>query len=301
MTAPNTNLNKAMKIKNDEFYTQYEDIEREVEKYTEQLNDKIIYCNCDNYKESNFVKYFITNFENLKLKELNITYFNEKESYFVKKTKGKIHKVKLIGNGDFRSDECIQIMNNSDIIITNPPFSLFREYITLLLEYNKKFLVIGSENSISYKDLFKNIKNDKIWLGHTRPKKFFQPNGEVKLFGNICWFTNLETEKRHNYLKCDLTYSKTKHKAYSNYKAININRLKEIPYNYDGVMGVPITFVDKYNPKQFKILGSDYDVKTGELAELKKEDWLGKFDRGYVDNKRLYARIFIKRRAYNDR
>ena len=294
MTTPNSNLNKAIKNRNDEFYTKFEDIDKEVSRYKEQLIGKVVYCNCDDIKESNFAEYFILNFKLLKLKKLYITHYSENQALLFEKTIDGHSKTILKGNGDFRSEECIDILKKSDIIITNPPFSLFREFIDCILNNSKKFLVIGSENAISYKETFKMIKNNKLWLGYFRPKEFLQPNGNIKKFGNICWFTNLKTTKRNDFLKICLSYDDSKHQMYENYKAINVNRLKEIPKDYDGVMGVPITFVDKYNPKQFEIIGSDYDVKMGKLDFLKKEEWTGKFDRGYVNGKRLYARIFIK-------
>lgn len=302
----NSNLNRAAKAKNDEFYTQLTDIEKELGHYSGYFKDKIVFCNCDDPKESNFFKYFALNFKHLGLKKLITTHYNEgRSSYKLEiiediNKDGKIDledaiKTPLNSDGDFRSDESIKILKEADIVVTNPPFSLFREYVAQLVEYNKNFVIIGSENSITYKEIFPLIKNNNIWLGNTRPKEFVQPDKSVKKFGNICWYTNLDTTKRHEDLILYKSYNVNEHLKYDNYNAINIDKVKEIPINYKGIMGVPITFIDKYNPNQFKIVGSDYDVKCGVLPILINENWSGKLDRGYINNKRIYARIFIQK------
>ncbi|MDD3646007.1 MAG: adenine-specific methyltransferase EcoRI family protein [Candidatus Gracilibacteria bacterium] len=264
----NANLRKANKAKNDEFYTQLSDIEKELGHYKIHFKDKTIFCNCDDPAESNFFKYFALNFEHLGLKKLTATHFEiEKPSYKLEITRGldlnhdgKIDlkdtkKIKLKQNGDFRSEECIELLKESDIVVTNPPFSLFREFIAQLMEYNKKFLIIGNQNALTYKEIFKIIKENKIWLGYTFPKDFKEANGNMKKFGNIAWYTNLEIQKRHEDLILYKTYKLTEYQKYYNLDAININKVKDIPMDYKGDIGVPITFLDKYNPEQFEIIG----------------------------------------------
>ena len=256
----NKNLQKAKKEKNDEFYTQLTDIEKELGHYIKHFKNKIVFCNCDS-KDSNFYKYFNDNFELLSLKKLFISHI------------------------DFRSPECIEILKECDIVVTNPPFSLFREYVGQLIDYKKKFIIIGNLNAITYKEVFSLIKNNKLWLGNTKPKEFLQPNKEIKKFGNICWFTNLNIKKRNEELILYQKYNKKDYPKYDNYDAINIDKVKDIPMGYEGVMGVPITFLDKHNPKQFEIMKcSAYsDDKCFGCPAL------------YLNRKKKYARILIKR------
>lgn len=285
MKSKNRNLHKANKVKNDEFYTQIEDIEYELKKYKEHFKDKIIFCNCDDPKESNFWRFFEMNFYRLGLKKLISTHFEkEKPSYKLEKTNKKIVKTKLKQNGDFRSPECIEILKEVDLVVTNPPFSLFREYVAQLMEYKKKFVIIGNQNAITYKEIFKLIKENKIWLGFTHPKEFLQPDNSIKKFGNICWFTNLKTTKRNEDLILYKSYNKKSYPKYDNYDAINIDKVKDIPIDYKGVMGVPITFLDKYNPGQFEILlcSAYSDVTHFGSGSL------------YVNENKKYARILIK-------
>jgi hypothetical protein len=217
----------------------------------------------------------------------------------------------LRGNGDFRGDECIKMLKKADIVVTNPPFSLFREYVTQLVEYDKKFLILGDQNAITYREIFNLIKENKIWLGYDNGgTKWFQVpddydittesrkkivNG-VKYFsmGRILWFTNLDSTKRHEKLNLYKKYTPEEYPKYDNYDAINVNKYTDIPYDYNGYIGVPITFIDKYNPEQFEIIGSDYNIKQGLLPELVNPNWKGKIDRGYLKGKRLYGRIIIK-------
>ena len=304
------NLHKAHKNKKDEFYTQFEDIERELKHYKRHFENKIVFCNCDDPEESNFWKYFSLNFDSLGLKKLISTHFeNGKPAYKleISKTNKKEIKTHLKQRGDFRSQECIEILKETDIVVTNPPFSLFREYVAQLVEYNKKFIIIGNQNAISYKELFKLIKENKIWLGIGHPKKFRVPiyykNGTIdenginwQSLGNVCWFTNLEIKKRHEDLILYKKYNLKDYSEYENYKAINVDKISNIPMDYKGVMGVPVTFLDKYNPEQFRIVAFDYEIKQGLFPELIKKSWKGKVDRGYIKGKRLYARILIKNR-----
>ena len=283
-----------------------------------------MFCNCDDPKESNFVKYFSTNFEHLGLKKLIATHCKE-ATLFTKEKPYKLEYVgdknnnrtpdpsefitKMINDGDFRSEECIDLLKEADIIVTNPPFSLFREYLAQLAEYNKKFLILGDQNAITYKETFKLIKENKLWLGYDNGgTKWFQvPNdyniqtesrikieNGVKFFsmGRIMWFTNLDTTKRHDKLILYKKYTPEEYAKYDNYGAINVDRVSDIPMDYDGVMGVPITFLDKYNPEQFEIISSN-DIRLNEIAPF-KEHGLIKDKDGAINGKPTYVRIVIK-------
>lgn len=253
-------LLEAKKSKNDEFYTLMEDIEKELKHYKEQFKDKIVFCNCDDFEESNFVKYFINNFENLGLKKLYAMWFSLswKHAQLFEKTKNWINKIELQWDWDFRSAESVEVLKASDIVVTNPPFSLFREYIAQLVSFNKSFLVLGNMNAITYKEIFPLIQHNKIWLGVYNWKvNFKQPNINEGLFQfrNIGWFTNLQTPKRKEFIKLSKAYSPEKYQKYDNYDAIEVSKIENIPLDYDGVMGVPITFLWKYNSEQFEIVG----------------------------------------------
>jgi len=283
----NNNMHKAKRAKNDEFYTQLSDIEKELGHYKDHFKGKSVFLNCDDPTESNFWRYFSMNFEFLELSKLVATHYErDKPSYKLEITAdvngdGKTDnrdmvKTPLKQNGDFRSPECIELLKEADIVVTNPPFSLFREYLTLLMEHNKKFLIIGNMNAITYKETFKFIKENGLWLGVMSPKEFMEPSGNIKKFGNIKWFTNLDTKKRHEELILWKTYkgNEADYPTYDNYDAINVDKVKDIPVDYDGVMGVPITFLDKFNPEQFEIIGfthrnDPYQMKT---KIYKKED-----------------------------
>lgn len=267
------NLQRAKKAKNDEFYTQLTDIEKELQHYKTHFEDKIVYCNCDNPEWSNFYTYFKTHFDEIGLKKLITTHYHPTdEVYKLEVTQNGEAKTPLKGNGDFRSQECIEILKEADIIVTNPPFSLFREYVAQLIEYNKKFIIIGNQNAITYKEIFPLIKNNELWLGvsiHSGDREFRVPDdyplrasgfrvdnkGQkfIRVKG-VRWFTNLDYKERHEELILYKTYTEEEYPKYDNYDAINVNKTKEIPVDYDGVMGVPITFLDKYNPEQFEII-----------------------------------------------
>lgn len=262
----NSNLTKAKKAKNDEFYTQLVNIEDELIHYRQHFKDKIIYCNCDTDK-SNFVKYFRDNKDTLSIKKLYYT---------------------GMPDIDFRSDESIELLKKADIVVTNPPFSLFREYIAQLIKYDKKFLIIGSINAVIYKEIFPYIKDNKLWLGNTSPKKFVQPDGTIKNFGNILWFTNLEHNKRNDKLHLVCKYNPIDYPKYDNYDAINVDKVAEIPGDYDGIMGVPITFLNNYSPEQFEIIGSNRGIKQD------KNGYYGRSS--YISGKETFKRIFIKRK-----
>ena len=251
----NGNLNKAKTDKNDEFYTRLEDIEKELKHYTEHFKGKVVYCNCDDANRSNFFKYFSTNFQKLGLKKLITSGLKDNGTGVVAIQKGDDIDI-YDGNGDFRSEECIEFLKEADIVVTNPPFSLFREYVAQLMQYGKKFLIIGNKNAITYKEIFPYIKNNELWLGTTNPNEYFLPNGEItKSVAGLCrWFTNLEHKKRNEELILYKSYNPTEYPKYDNYDAIEVSKVAEIPMDYEGVMGVPISFLDKYCPNQFRIV-----------------------------------------------
>ena len=275
------NLQNAKKNKNDEFYTQLTDIEKELKHYWDHFRDKVVYCNCDDPASSNFFHYFAYNFEKLGLKKLITTcykgsddqravclvYTGDKNGDGVPNPE-EIGVIELKGDGDFRSEESIELLKEADIVVTNPPFSLFREFISHLVKYDKKFLVIGNQNAITYKEIFKLIKENKIWLGYTNPKDFVIPTDcedknstcvdewgiKHQRFGNISWFTNLDIAKRNEDIILYKKYTPEEYPKYDNYDAINVDKTKNIPVDYTGHMGVPITFLEKYNPEQFEIV-----------------------------------------------
>lgn len=308
----NKNLNSARKAKKDEFYTQISDIEKELLHYWAHFRGKTVLCNCDDPYESNFFKYFALNFNQLGLKKLIctcyngspvqgtelITFFKEfdeepkKVAYKVEITEVKdmngdgavdLSDVKillqndknvmsLLETGDFRSKECVDLLKEADIVVTNPPFSLFREYLMLLINYNKEFVIIGNVNAISYKEVFPLIKSEKVWLGPSitsGDRKFNVPDDYplnaagcgidqdgkrfIKVKG-VRWFTNLDHKKRHEKLDLVCKYSPEEYPHYDNYDAIEVSKTANIPCDYEGIMGVPITFLDKYNPEQFEIV-----------------------------------------------
>jgi len=344
----NKNLINAKRVKNDEFYTQYGDIQKEIEAYLDYnpnvFRGKVVYCNCDDPFESNFFRYFVLNFNKLGLKQLITTSYKPSpvantqlrlfgDDETLAKAKGRpkinanifiineVHDINgdgefnlkdvamqlktnkhnewtpLEGDGDFRSPECVKLLEQSDIVVTNPPFSLFREYIKQLFDYNKKFVIIGNMNAITYKEVFPKIKENKMWLGATNfntgmyfkvPESFTyaetykferERNGEkVNRVPGVCWFTSLDHGRRHQPLplmtKTDIVKFSTKKpfEKYDNYNAIEVSFVKNIPGDYDGVMGVPISFLDKYNPGQFEILGATQRSCHDEVPDTKKYD-----------------------------
>ena len=287
----NTNLNIAKSAKNDEFYTRIEDIEKELKYYKDFFKGKVVYCNCDDARESNFFKYFSKNFEFLGLKKLITTGYKAEGKGVVliyEGDKNSNHKVEdneivvreLEGSGDFRSEECVEFLKEADVVVTNPPFSLFREYIKQLMDYGKKFLVIGPMNAITYKEIFPYIKDNELWLGNQNVKEFRSPNGEIKKFGNILWYTNIQHKKRNTPLDLYKRYS-NEYPKYDNYDAIEVSKVSDIPMDYDGVMGVPITFLDKYCPEQFEIVKFRKGDDDKDLA---------------VNGKTPYFRILSKRK-----
>jgi hypothetical protein len=375
----NRSLHAAKEAKQDEFYTQYVDIEKEVEAYLEfdpnAFHGKIVYCNCDDPFESNFFKYFAANFNKLGLKKLITTSYdgspiagqlnlfpeynegNGKRqkpkalAFIIDRVKdedgdgaanvtdvalflkrNKAARIALKGNdqypgGDFRSPECIAFLIQADIVATNPPFSLFREYVTQLVEHGKRFLIIGNQNAISYKDIFKLIKDTKIWLGNKsgdmafrvpdhygpRETRYWKDDDgqQWRSMGNVCWFTNLDHGRRHQKLQCmtlaeNLKFSrnmrgKSAYDRYANYDAIEVPTYKEIPSDHDGPMGVPVTFLDKHNPEQFEILGSSRTLGVPMSEVANKGTYLQGGPRFYIANgdgtyRRMYDRIVIRHR-----
>jgi hypothetical protein len=324
----NTNLHKAKDSKKDEFYTQLGDIERELRYYKSHFKDKVVYCNCDDPRVSNFFHFFSYNFEKLGIKKLIATCYknqdmdlfsenkSEKAIYLVYEGDKNENKVpdpdeigikKLKSDGDFRSKESIALLTQADIVVTNPPFSLFREYVAQLIEYDKKFIIVGHQNAISYRDIFKLMKENKLWLGYGFKggaahfiNKHYEDyatagdhkEGMIRVSG-VHWFTNLDISKRHDDLILYKKYTSEEYPTYDNYNAINVDKTKDIPMDFKGVMGVPITFLDKYNPDQFEILG--LSASAGYNSEIVGIPFLGDKDaRPLINGKNTYARIFIK-------
>ena len=311
----NSNLCLAKKVKNDEFYTRYEDIEAEVMKYRKQFQDKIVYLPCDDpaEKKSEFWSFFVNNFDSFGLKKLIATHYNEE---------GKAYKIwidsdttndgfiddadamqeDLEGNGDFRSPECIDILNECDIVCTNPPFSLFREFFNVIMQANKLFLIICPQNAFKYKDIFPFIKEGKVWAGYSFNKTFDfimsddyvltntgyiddqgRKHGKV---ASTCWMTNMVVHKRTEEMILTKKYNSTDYPQFDNYDAINVGRVENIPYDYDGIMGVPISFLGKHNPNQFEIIGEANHGSDNQYDLFKP----------VVNGKELFPRILIRRK-----
>lgn len=351
----NKNLNAAKTAKKDEFYTQMTDIERELQHYWKHFRDKVVLCNCDDPYESNFFKYFALRFHQLGLKKLICTCYNgspvqgnelmidfgdfseepKKIAYKVEITevkdlngdgavdlsdvqyllKNDNNVIGTLKTGDFRDPECIELLKQADIVATNPPFSLFREYISQLIEYEKKFVIVGHQNAITYKEVFPLIKENKMWLGYGfkgGAAHFFSPYEDIATAGDhrknmirvsgVCWFSNLEIPKRNEELDLVCRYSPEEYPSYDNYNAIEIGKTADIPCDYDGMMGVPVTFLDKYNPDQFEILGitqrndDPYKIKKYTTSVYKNANDLNAravIIKGGVP-KPMYARILIR-------
>ena len=341
--AKNKGLSKAKDAKKDEFYTRYEDIQTELNHYEEHFKDKTVLCNCDDPFESNFCKFFLKNFNYLGLKRLICTSYstssvvgqqlsifdedNEKvvpgngyvidikevpmengrgvsdEDIYRLLSSKKRGVKKLKDNGDFRSEECIKYLKQADIVVTNPPFSLFKEYVAQLMEYQKKFLIIGNQNAITYKEIFPLIKDNKLWLGNGFKGNvgFFESpyqdyavssqhkEGLIRVSG-VMWFTNLDLQKRHETMILYRKYNPNDYPQYVTFNGIDVNETSEIPKDYDGIMGVPKTFMDKYNPEQFEILGyerEDENIQVGIsnmpeefLNDYRKQGGTGHYTKG---------------------
>jgi len=362
-----SDLRTAQKAKIDEFYTQLEDIEKELKHYKNQIKGKVIFCNCDDPYESNFFKYFASNFNYLGLKKLIATSYTKspiagkqldlfdveglkpdgKQPFKIEINEvpdsnddGTISLVDveyllkhdkniatpLLENGDFRSDECIELLKEANIVVTNPPFSLFREYVAQLEEFDKKFIIIGNTNSFTYKEIFRLFKEDKIRTGYTNfnvgmffvvPddwEKYHHVDDQGKKIARVstsCWFTNLAVEKHKEKVTLYKKYNPREYPKYDNYDAINVNKYTDIPYDFDGVVGVPITFLDKYNPEQFEIIGLGISNSGLEIGVEPYKPQHKKYrkevqQRGAVDGDLYmitngivdvpYARVLIKRK-----
>ena len=332
----NKNLNAAKVAKKDEFYTQMTDIERELQHYWKHFKDKVVFCNCDDPYESNFFKYFALRFNQLGLKKLICTCYNgspiqgnellldfgeedekpRKPAYKVEITEvcdmngdGAVDlsdvRILLQNNkntrselktGDFRDPECIELLKQADIVVTNPPFSLFREYVAQLMEFDKKFLIIGNVNAVSYKEVFPLIKENKLWFGpsiNSGDRKFNVPDDYpmnaagcgvdsdgrrfIRVKG-VRWYTNLDHNKRHEEMDLICRFSPEEYPTYDNYNAIDVGNTSDIPYDYDGIMGVPITFLDKYNPDQFEIIGAETNDFAEQLGiQPIGKEWLARY------------------------
>ena len=317
----NSNLKIAKKNKNDEFYTQYTDIEKEMRYYKDFFKGKVVYCNCDDARESNFFKYFSLNFEFLGLKKLITTGYKADGKGVVLIYEGdkngnrrvdneEIVVKELNGDGDFRSEECIEYLKQADVVVTNPPFSLFREYVKQLMDYGKKFIIIGEQNALTYKEIFPLIKDNKIWWGksiHSGDRKFYVPDNyplsastcgideNGKRFVNvkgIRWWTNVKEVINNEPLDLYKRYSFEDYPKYDNYDAINVDKTCDIPMDYDGVTGVPITFLDKYCPTQFEIIDINPHFFSMVEQGLPKPKQLTLHNVGKKDP---YARILIKK------
>jgi hypothetical protein len=316
-----------------------EDIERELKHYKEHFKNKVVYCNCDDPRVSNFFHYFSYNFEKLGLKKLITTcYKNQSRDLFSDNQSDKaiwleytgdkngdnvpnpeeigVHELK--GDGDFRSQESIALLRQADIVVTKPPFSLFREYVAQLVEYDKKFIIVGHQNAITYKEVFKLIKDNKIWLGygfsggaaHFINKHYEdyatatdRKEGMIRVSG-VDWYTNLDIAKRHEDLMLYKSYTPDEYPTYDNYDGINVNKTKDIPVDYDGKIGVPITFLDKYSPNQFEIIGlfADKREKSDALVQGSPtylDEQHKKYVGAIVNGKATYARIIIKNLKVN--
>ena len=284
----NRALGEARAAKNDEFYTRREFIEAELQHYFPHFRGKVVYCNCDDPKISEFYKYFKGQFHFLGLRRLITTcYKNQDSELFSKHDKESAVSVEydgikenirfLRGDGDFRSPESIELLQKADIICTNPPFSLFREYVVQLVAEKKRFLIIGNFGAVSYKDIFRLFKEEKLWLGMSpRSMNFDTPNDGEKCV-NAVWYTNLPHKKRTEPLILTERYSESAYPKYENYDAIEVAKVAKIPRDYAGLMGVPITFLEKWNPKQFEILGVPenldiYGLKTQTYTTQEKKD-----------------------------
>ena len=311
--ANNTNLGAAKAAKKDEFYTQLSDIENELRHYRPHFKGKTVLCNCDDPRVSNFFKYFALNFEILGLKRLIATcYKNNEPDLFSQNTAeqavyiiyegdkngnkvpdpSEMDVLPLQGDGDFRSSECIELLKQADIVCTNPPFSLFREYLLQLIQFDKKFLIIGHQNYLGSKDIFPLVKDNKVWLGYGfqgGAAHFISQYEDVATAGDhregmirvsgVTWYTNLEIPKRQEDLILYKTYNERDYPHYENYEAIEVSRTQDIPADYDGIMGVPLTFLYQYNPNQFEIIGSNCSTElvrelgVGRLGE----DWVRRY------------------------
>ena len=319
----NGNLSKARKEKNDEFYTQYSDIEKELVHYVDHFSGKVVYLNCDDPEWSEFWRFFNDKFDEYGLAGLICTHYTgilkpgEKSYALERGADGRTVRTELEGDGDFRSAECVELLKRSDIVVGNAPFSLFREYVAQLTEHDKKFLVIGNTNAITYKEVWPLIQSGRLWLGSSpsfmgfrvpddsdpRHTRYWEEadGSKWRSLGNGAWFTNLDHARRHEELPLWKKYTPEEYPKYDNYDAINVNRVKEIPVDYDGAIGVPITFLGKWNPEQFEIVGMFKSGQFGrdigaDVVPVMVNGKLKKATEPVVRGKLSYARILVKRK-----
>ena len=296
LTSKNSNLNTAKKAKNDEFYTRYEDIEAEVMKYRKYFRDKVVYLPCDDpiEKKSEFWSFFVNNFDAFGIKKLIATYYNENGKtykFWIDRDTtngGDIQQEDLAGDGDFRSPECVEILRECDIVCSNPPFSLMKEFLPLILKYNKQFLVIGPLTIITYKEIFPYILEKRIWSGYNNVRHFRDPEGNDRTMGNTFWYTNLPNRSLTDEIVLTKKYDSSKYDVFDERPdIININRVADIPTNYDGLMGVPISFFQgKYNPNQFEIVGK---IDNGSDSDFD-------FCKPFVNGVKKFVRLVIRRK-----
>lgn len=326
----NQQLTSARAARKDEFYTQLVDIEREMRYYRHDFKGKVVYCNCDDPFVSAFFEYFAKNFEHFGLKKLVTTCFKSRQiDAFSKNDSDRAIKLEysggasnnlptpddigittLDGDGDFRSRECLDILEDADVVVTNPPFSLFKEYVGQLASLGKKFIVIGHQNAITYKVIFPLIKDNQMWLGYGFNRNvahFVAPHyedtasdadhreGLIRVSG-VMWFTNLDTRKRHEEVILVKRYhgNESAYPEYDNYHAVEVAKSQDIPMDYAGVMGVPVTFLTKYNPDQFEIVGTSDRGGDGLINHLYKEHH--RRDAPVINGTGVYKRIFIRNR-----
>ncbi|MCL1630144.1 adenine-specific methyltransferase EcoRI family protein [Roseibaca sp. V10] len=334
-------LSAARKAKQDEFYTSLRDIELELEHYKEHFRGKVVYCNCDDPRASNFFRYFAANFKRLDLKKVITTCYGSEDvdqfgrgrsdqAVYLEYTgdsldksapaPGQVAVKTLAGDGDFRSDECVKLLLQADIVVTNPPFSLFREYVTQLVEHKKQFLIIGNMNAVTYKEIFSLFQNNRMWYGpsiRSGDREFQVPDdypltaastrvdSEGKRYvrvKGVRWFTNLDYLSRYEELDLHMTYSPDAYPKYANFDAINVNKTMHIPADYAGLMGVPISFLDKYNPDQFEILGSSKTLGQPISKIAEKGTYQQGGPRFYLPNgdgtyRRMYDRIVVRNKG----
>lgn len=310
--AKNDNLHKAKDAKNDEFYTRIEDVADELRHYKKHFAGKVVLCNCDDPTWSAFWRYFHLNFAELGLKKLISTHYDHTEPTYKMEYEGGDDndvevgvKTPLEGNGDFRSKECLDLLDECDIVVTNPPFSLARAYAQCLREHGKQFVIIGDLNWITYKEIFPMLKDNEIWLGYSSVKEFIQPDGTIKKFGNKLWYTNLDIQKRHEKLILWKHFTPEEYPAYLNVdNAINVDSVDNIPFDYYGIIGVPITFLSKYNPDQFEIIGIDKDLRKpmSKIAHPWEYNNSGTalylpYSGNGFKYKATYRRLFIRRKG----
>lgn len=310
-------LDIARANKEDEYYTLFEDIEKELSHYKNYFKDKVVFLNCDDPEYSNFWKYFQLKFYDWGIKKLISTHYVESgSSYKMEIVSNNVEfkngeqlglpdyiKTPLVGNGDFRSEECVKLLKEADVVVTNPPFSLFREFINQLMEYKKDFVIIGNITNITYKEFFPYLKNNQIWQGyHSGGQSFIVPESYDKgntyyesgkkyaKFGNICWYTNIDIQRKHEEFIPTKKYNEKDYPKFDNYDAIFVSKVADIPMDYKGIMGVPISFMDKYNPDQFNIVG----LVAGNIKGLAGLNSKTGKDGPYVDGKLKFGRIFIQ-------